>query len=87
MSDDIPRSELHKLRKKWGMKNPIAVFLFSIDHKSRTLNRIFGFLGLYRVIRPFPFEHYCVFCAKTVSWEWWYSKEYWTKAKEKVAFA
>ena len=61
------------------MKNPIAVFLFSIDHKSRTLNRIFEKIGLYEVILPFPFEHYCVFCAKYVCDCWWKDREYFLK--------
>jgi hypothetical protein len=64
------------------MKNPVAVFLFSIDHKSATLNRIFAFLGLYRVIRPFPFEHYCAFCAKHFTHDWWRSREYYEKRLE-----
>lgn len=58
------------------MRNPLAVFLFSLDHKSTILNKIFRKIRLYDAIAPFPFEHYCVFCAKNVSNEWWYPKSY-----------
>jgi hypothetical protein len=57
------------------MRNPLAVFLFTIDHKSATLNKLYAFMHLYSVIRPFPFEHYCVFCRR-ISYHWWQSKSH-----------
>ena len=66
------------------MRNPLAVFLFSIDHKSGTLNKIYAKIGLYLVIAPFPFEHYCMFCRR-FSDLWWKSKAYFKKkAEQKV---
>jgi len=63
------------------MRNPLAVFLFSIDHKSGILNEIYAKIGLYSVIKPFPFEHYCVFCRR-FSYDWWESKAYFKKKAE-----
>ena len=57
------------------MRNPLAVFLFSIDHKSGILNKIYAEIGLYSVIAPFPFEHYCVFCRR-ICYCWWKPKTY-----------
>lgn len=65
------------------MHNPLAVFLFSIDHKSRLLNKIYAKIGLYKIIQPFPFEHYCVFCAKYFTYDWWYSKLHYLEDTQK----
>jgi len=56
------------------MRNPIAVFLFSIDHKFALLNKIYCKIRLYDVIRPYPFEHYCVFCRR-ICYSWWIQKK------------
>ena len=65
------------------MHNPIAVLLFSLDHKVHLLNQVFAKIKLYDAIQPFPFEHYCVFCAKSVCDDWWEPKSYWiNKSKE-----
>jgi len=66
---------------KINIHNPLAVFLFSIDHKSKILNKIFAKIRLYEVIRPYPFEHYCVFCAKYVDYCWWKTKEYFIESE------
>lgn len=57
------------------MKNPIFVFVFSLDHKSRMLNKILAKIGLYENIAPVPFEYYCVFCAKYICDTWWRKKK------------
>ena len=52
------------------VRNPLAVFLFSMDHQSGILCKIYAKIGLYNVIAPTPFEHYCIFCRR-ISYEWW----------------
>jgi len=67
------------------MRNPLAVFLFSLDHKSHAMSKILSKLRLYDIIAPYPFEHYCVFCAKHVSDEWWKPKKYFVnREKERI---
>lgn len=66
------------------MRNPLAVFLFSIDHKSSIVCKIYARIGLYAVIYPFPFEHYCVFCAKTVCDDWWKPKSYFVDRRKEL---
>jgi hypothetical protein len=66
------------------MHNPIAVFLFSCDHKFKILSKIYSKIGLYSVIHPYPFEHYCVFCAKYVDYCWWHPKEYFIEKQELI---
>jgi len=63
------------METKQTMRNPLAVFLFSIDHQSKMLNKIYSKIGLYSVIAPFLFEHYCVFC-RCFGDEWWKPKEF-----------
>ncbi len=65
------------------MRNWIAVFLFSLDHKSHTMGKILGKLGLYNTIAPFPFEHYCAFCAKHVDDLWWKQRAYFAERVKK----
>jgi len=58
------------------MRNPIAVLMFSLDHKIKFLSKVYAKLRIYELIYPYPFEHYCVFCAKYVSDDWWKTKPY-----------
>jgi len=66
------------------MRNLLAVFLFSIAHQSSIVCKIYAKMGLYAVIYPFPFEHYCVFCAKNVSDEWWKPKSYFVNRRKEL---
>lgn len=63
--------ENNRFRVGIEMKNPIFIILSSLGHKSKILNKIYYKLGVYEWMSPAPFEHYCVFCAKFVSNEWW----------------
>ena len=51
------------------MRNPILVFLSSIDHQF-PLSKIYTKLRIYRLMDPHPFEYYCIFCREICD-EWW----------------
>jgi hypothetical protein len=56
------------------MRNPILVFLASIDHHSFLLNKVFKKARIYDLMEPHVFEYYCVFC-RGVCTCWW--DDYW----------
>jgi hypothetical protein len=56
------------------MKNPIAVLIYSLGHKSHIMARL-PWLIKFNLIANLPFEHYCVFCAKYVDDDWWKTKK------------
>lgn len=56
------------------MKNPIAVLIYSLGHKSHIIAKL-PWLIRFNLIANLPFEHYCVFCAKHVSDDWWMTKK------------
>jgi hypothetical protein len=69
------------------MRNPILVFLSSVDHHGRigsfSLSKVYSKIGIYKLMYPYYFEHYCVFCRRFTD-DWWDNDEQFDKRLESI---
>ena len=66
------------------LKNPILVFLVSLEHIAPHKLNIWNITKLRELLNyPYPFEKWCVICGRKYSGMWWDRKKVFVNGVEK----